>query len=76
MSIKDDNVTEQPATIKGTYLPNYKKIFDLYITDSTTDPTQLSAKTGDDANSEFSARRGRLLSERHLGLGPTCGRPA
>ncbi|TCE83263.1 ABC transporter solute-binding protein, family 1 [Bifidobacterium longum subsp. longum] len=50
---KDDNVTEQPATIKGTYLPNYKKIFDLYITDSTTDPTQLSAKTGDDANSEF-----------------------
>lgn len=50
---KDDDVTEQPATIKGTYLPNYKKIFDLYITDSTTDPTQLSAKTGDDANSEF-----------------------
>ena len=50
---KDDNVTEQPATIKGTYLPNYKKIFDLYTTDSTTDPTQLSAKTGDDANSEF-----------------------
>ena len=50
---KDDNVTEQPATVKGTYLPNYKKIFDLYITDSTTDPTQLSAKTGDDANSEF-----------------------
>ena len=50
---KDDNVTEQPATIKGTYLPNYKKIFDLYITDSTSDPTQLSAKTGDDANSEF-----------------------
>ena len=50
---KDDNVTEQPAKIKGTYLPNYKKIFDLYITDSTTEPTQLSAKTGDDANSEF-----------------------
>ena len=40
---KDDNVTEQPATIKGTYLPNYKKIFDLYITDSTTDPTPAGA---------------------------------
>ncbi|NEG90351.1 extracellular solute-binding protein [Bifidobacterium aerophilum] len=50
---KEDNVTEQPATIKGTYLPNYKNIFDLYITDSTTDPAQLSSKTGDDANSEF-----------------------
>ena len=50
---KDDNITEQPATIKGTYLPEYKNIFDLYITDSTTDRTQLSSKTGDDANSEF-----------------------
>ena len=50
---KDDNVTEQPAKIKGTYLPHSKKIFDLYIADSTTAPTQLSAKTGDDANSEF-----------------------
>ncbi|MFR0556739.1 extracellular solute-binding protein [Pseudoscardovia radai] len=50
---KDDNVTTQPATIKGTYLDNYKQIFDLYITDSTTDRTQLSSKTGDDANSEF-----------------------
>ena len=50
---KEDGVTTQPETIKGTYLPNYKKIFDLYIADSTTDPTQLSAKTGDDANSEF-----------------------
>ena len=48
-----DNVTEQPETIKGTYLPEYKNIFDLYITDSTTDRTQLSSKTGDDANSEF-----------------------
>ncbi|QOL35393.1 ABC transporter substrate-binding protein [Bifidobacterium lemurum] len=50
---KEDGVTEQPATIKGTYLENFKDIFDLYITDSTTEPTQLSSKTGDDANSEF-----------------------
>ncbi len=51
---KDDNITEQPATIKGTYLPEYKQIFDLYLKDSTTEPTQLSSKTGDDATSEFS----------------------
>ncbi len=51
---KEDNVTEQPATIKGTYLPEYKQIFDLYLKDSTTEPTQLSSKTGDDATSEFS----------------------
>ena len=51
---KDDNVTKQPETVKGTYLPEYKNIFDLYLKDSTTEPTQLSSKTGDDATSEFS----------------------
>ena len=50
---KDKGLTSQPATIDGTYLDNFKNIFDLYITDSTTDPAQLSSKTGDDANSEF-----------------------
>ena len=48
---KDDNITKQPETVKGTYLPEYKNIFDLYLQDSTT---QLSSKTGDDATSEFS----------------------
>ncbi len=51
---KADKVTKQPAKIKGTFLDGYKKIFDLYITDSTTPATQLSSKTGEDANSEFS----------------------
>ena len=48
-----DAWTKAPATIKGTYLPNYKDIFDLYITDSTVDPAQLASKTGDDAVNEF-----------------------
>ena len=39
--------------IKGTYLPNYKQIFDLYINNSTCDPTQLAGKTGDDSVAEF-----------------------
>jgi raffinose/stachyose/melibiose transport system substrate-binding protein len=51
--LKKDNITTQPATIKGTYMPQFKDIFDLYLKDSTTEPTQLSSKTGDDANSEF-----------------------
>lgn len=50
---KDDNVTTQPGSIKGKYLKNYKDIFDLYLKDSTTAPTQIGNKTGDDANSEF-----------------------
>ena len=50
---RDDNVTAQPATITGKYLDNYKAIWDLYITDSTCSPKDLSAKTGDDATAEF-----------------------
>ncbi|MCB7520096.1 carbohydrate ABC transporter substrate-binding protein, partial [Escherichia coli] len=43
---QEDGVTTQPETIKGTYLPNFKNIFDLYLKDSTTAPSQLSSKTG------------------------------
>ena len=41
--------------IKGTYLDNYRNIFDLYINNSTCDPAELSAKTGDDSRNEFLA---------------------
>lgn len=50
---KKDNVTTPPATIKNMYMDNFKNIFDLYLKDSTTEPSQLSSKTGDDASSEF-----------------------
>lgn len=43
--------------IKGTYLDNYRQIWDLYINNSTTDPKQLSVKTGDDAVAEFVAEK-------------------
>ena len=39
--------------IKGTYLDNYKNIFDLYINNSTCDPKDLAGKTGDDSRNEF-----------------------
>ena len=39
--------------IKGTYLDNYKNIFDLYINNSTCDPKDLAGKTGTDAENEF-----------------------
>ena len=41
--------------IKGTYLDNYKAIFDLYINNSTCAPAELSGKTGDDSRNEFLA---------------------
>lgn len=49
---QDEGITSTDA-IKGTYLENYKNMWDLYITDSTADKTQLSTKTGADAETEF-----------------------
>ena len=42
-----------PGTVKGTYLDNYRAIWDLYINNSTCDPAELSAKTGNDAVTEM-----------------------
>ena len=39
--------------IKGTYLDNYRDIFDLYINNSTCDGKDLSAKTVNDSRDEF-----------------------
>lgn len=47
-----DNISSTES-IKGTYLDNYKQIYDLYINNATCSPTLLSGKTGEDAASEF-----------------------
>ena len=44
---------DSTSAIKGTYLDNYKAIWDLYINNATCDAKMLSSKTGDDAASEF-----------------------
>ena len=41
------------TAIKGSFLDNYRQIWDLYINNSTCDPAELSAKTGDDSRNEF-----------------------
>lgn len=50
---RDDAVTSQPATIKGSYMDNFKNIWDLYINNSATAPSQLATATGDQAEAEF-----------------------
>ena len=50
---RDDNITAQPAEIKGTYLENYKNIWDLYTTDSATTGAALLTATGDESEAEF-----------------------
>lgn len=47
-----DGITFTDA-IKGTYLDQYKQIWDLYLQNSTTEPALISKKTGDDATAEF-----------------------
>lgn len=49
---KDKGISSTDA-IEGTYLDNYKQMWDLYITDSTCEPGMLSSKTGDESEAEF-----------------------
>ena len=49
---QDDGITSTDA-IKGTYLDNYRAIWDLYINNSTCSPTELTMKTATDATNEF-----------------------
>lgn len=49
---KDEGITSTDA-IKGTYLDNYKQIWDLYLNNATCDPSMISSKTAEDANAEF-----------------------
>ena len=50
---RDDKVTSQPAAIKGTYLDNFKNVWDLYTTDSATTGAALTTATGDASEAEF-----------------------
>ena len=50
---EDEGYEGTPAEIKGTYLDNYRQIWDLYINNATCEPSLLSAKTADDATAEF-----------------------
>lgn len=51
---ENDNVKGQPEKIKGTYLDNFKKIWDLYINNSTIDPKTITSDQND-AAAEFKA---------------------
>ncbi len=48
----DDGISSTDA-IKGTYLDNYRAIWDLYINNATCDPSELTMKTATDAVNEF-----------------------
>ncbi len=49
---KADGINDTDA-IKGTYLDQYRAVWDLYINNETIDPSQISTATGDQAEAEF-----------------------
>lgn len=48
----DRDIVGQPSTLKGTYLKNFKNLWDLYINNSTIDPKTITSDQND-AASEF-----------------------
>jgi len=52
--------TECPSSIKGTYMENYKNLFDLAVNNSIVDPTTL-ATGGHDPVTEFSSAKAAFI---------------
>lgn len=79
---QDEGIDTTDA-IKGTYLDNYRQIWDLYINNATCEPTLLSTKTADDATADFATEKAvfyqngtwaandiALVGENNLGILP------
>ncbi len=49
----EDRGIDSAAEIQGTFLNEYRQIWDLYLNNSTVEPTTIGAKTGDEALNEF-----------------------
>ncbi len=52
---KDDGLTADnpPASIKGTYLDQYRQMVDLYLNNATVEPSVATGNTVDEARAEF-----------------------
>ena len=58
---KTDLTQGTPKSIDFTYGDNMKSLFDLYLNNSTTDPTQLGSKTVDDSMAEFALGQSAMV---------------
>ena len=50
---RQDTGIASTDAIEGTYLDNYRAMWDLYINNATCDPAELTAKTANDALNDF-----------------------
>ena len=65
---QDKGVTDAEK-IDGTYLDNYKNVFDLYINNSCTAPALLSSKTVEDSMAEFALGEAAFVQNGDWGWG-------
>ena len=53
-----DKITSQPRTIKGTYINNFKNIWDLYVNNTySVAPSGLTSATMDQSRAEFTNKK-------------------
>lgn len=60
-------------TIKFQYSDNFKNIFDLYINNSTTEPTLLGSKSVDDSMAEFALGQSAMVQNGNWAWGQISG---
>ena len=70
---KKDNISTTGA-IKGTYLENFKNIWDLYINNATVDKATIATKTGNDASAEFSTGKAVFYQNGTWAVGDITGK--
>jgi raffinose/stachyose/melibiose transport system substrate-binding protein len=75
--VRDNNLDIKNAdafkTIKFQYSDNYKNIFDLYINNSTIEPTLLGSKSVDDSMSEFALGQSAMVQNGNWAWGQISG---
>ncbi|MDR2974727.1 MAG: ABC transporter substrate-binding protein [Propionibacteriaceae bacterium] len=64
---KVDLTKGTPASIKFTYGDKMKNLFDLYLNNSTTAPTELGSKTVDDSMAEFALGQSAMVQNGNWG---------
>ena len=75
--IRDNNLDiknpDDFLTIKFQYSENFKNIFDLYINNSTVEPTLLGSKSVDDSMAEFALGQSAMVQNGNWAWGQISG---
>lgn len=69
----NDTGDMNPAEIEFKYSDNYKDLFDLYLNNSCTEPSMLSAKSVDDSMAEFALGNVAMVQNGNWAWGQISG---